>query len=222
VTHRPTERRIVVAGDWHGVLPWTPWAIRRTAANKIRTIVHVGDLGIGPWFGRHDDFVGRLDTVLARHDVRLLVVPGNHENYDTLVAAPRDETGAMLLGEHIRALPRGYRWQIAEVRFGALGGATSVDRDQRIPGSSWWAAEAISLDDVDQLGDEPLDVLVTHEAPAEVLLVSPMSVPDDLRRVAQYGRQLVRMAVEHTGPRVAFRGHWHSAGPTRSRATTAA
>lgn len=203
------ETRIVVAGDWHGAAPWAIDVIRRTAGQRIRTIVQVGDLGVGPWFGRPDAFLPRLDERLDRAGVRLLVVPGNHENYDTLVAAPLDDDGTIVLGERIRALPRGHRWTIGGRRFGALGGATSVDRGSRLPGGSWWAAEAITLGDVEALGDEPVDILVTHEAPAGVLLVSPLQVPDDLRRVADYGRRLVRRAVENTRPAVHLCGHWH-------------
>lgn len=202
-------QHIVVAGDWHGSTTWAVEVIRRTAAQRISTVVHVGDLGIGPWVGRPDTFLPALDAALDRFGCRLLVVPGNHENYDTLVAAPRDDDGTIVLGEHIRALPRGHRWTVGGRRFGALGGAVSVDRDNRLPGGSWWAAEAITLDDVEALGDEPLDVFVTHEAPDGVWLVSQMNVPDDAGRAADYGRRLVRRAVENTRPAVHFCGHWH-------------
>ena len=90
------ESRIAPGGRLAGDLRWAAWAIRRTAANRIRRIVHAGDLNIGPRFGRHDDSVGQLDQILGMHGFLLRVASGNHENGGVLVAAPPDEIALVL------------------------------------------------------------------------------------------------------------------------------
>src|SRR5207302_2100931 len=93
------------------------------------------------------------------------------------------------------------------VRFGALGGAFSIDWRDRTPGKSWWPEEVTTASDVERLGGEPLDVLVAHEAPAGVPLAGfRLPVEDEVR--SEEVRQLVRAAVQATRPRLVLHGHW--------------
>ena len=62
--------------------------------------------------------------------------------------------------------------------------------------------------DVERLGDEPLDVLVAHEAPAGLDLAAWQLPAEDQIRTDQV-RSLIATAVEATQPRIVFHGHWH-------------
>ncbi len=44
----PDEVQVVVAGAWHGNTQIARQVIERAAAVGVHTILHVGDLGIGP------------------------------------------------------------------------------------------------------------------------------------------------------------------------------
>ena len=59
--------------------------------------------------------------------------------------------------------------EIQGKRIGFLGGGPSIDKYWRIKGETWWPQEVITDADVDLLlrnvGDIPLDVLVTHVSP---------------------------------------------------------
>jgi hypothetical protein len=96
------------------------------------------------------------------------------------------------------------------VSFGALGGAFSIDHYARTNGLDWWAGlEETQQDDLDLLGDAPLDVLVTHDAPfgAEPAHGSEIGSIDEMR--ASRTRRLLADAVAATQPRLVLHGHWH-------------
>lgn len=93
-------------------------------------------------------------------------IGGNHENADEvqLFEANPDEDGFVTLRPHVRWVPRGQRWTWTGVRFGALGGAFSLDWRTRTIGTTWWPTrEELGDTDVERLGDAPLDVLLTHD-----------------------------------------------------------
>jgi hypothetical protein len=119
------SERVVVAGDWHGNANTARTVIDRAAALGIHTVLHVGDLGIGPWPGDTTTMQRVLDGYLSKQDSVLLLTPGNHENWDRIEAAPTDDEGRQVLADRVLALPRGHRWQIGARTFGSLGGAVA-------------------------------------------------------------------------------------------------
>ena len=207
---------VVVFGDLHADALAFRTVLERTAEIGLtQVLVSVGDFGIGPWGrGTEDKMLRRTDDLLEQCDAWLLLTPGNHENWDTLdraLAERRDEFGFGILGRHgrVRVSPRGHRYEIGRRRFGSLGGAVSVDRARREPGRSWWPQEVPATADVQALGDLPLDVLITHEAPAGVPLVGRLRVHRALAAEADLVRDLLTQAVTATRPSLLFAGHWH-------------
>ncbi len=190
----PGRGRIVVAGDWHGNALWARHVIERTAAAGIDTILHVGDLGILWPEDAGNSFTFKLQHHLDAQGVRLVLVDGNHDNHSALRALPRDAAGFGVVrtkarrgGRHelIRWAPRGHRWTWPDdagrpMRFGALGGAFSIDHKRRRAGKDWWPGiEEVAPEDVDALGTEPLDVLVSHDCPTGAVPRSTMRLDHD-------------------------------------------
>lgn len=106
-----------------------------------------------------------------------LFVDGNHENHDRL-AAYDVETWH---GGHVHKirpsvihLMRGEMFEIDGKSFFCMGGAASVDKDSRVEGKSWWAAEIPSDDErehaIDTLESHgwSCDYVLTHDCPANV------------------------------------------------------
>lgn len=219
--------RVLLVGDLHGNLPAAHAAARTAVAHHCNLLIQVGDLGIGPFSGSFtyadyvsalehgvfegdlDPFTTALDEALAEHGLGMLVAPGNHENYDRIDAAPRDEHGRIELGQHWRALPRGYRWSMGGRAFGAVGGAFSIDRRWRREHTSWWPQEEITQTDIDALGDDRLDVLITHEVPQGTPVMSSFNLPHQLEVASALGRDLLIQAVGRTSPDLVVSGHWH-------------
>ena len=220
----PARGRAVLAGDWHGNTAWAMHVVARTASLGIDTIVHVGDLGV-LWPGDvGNTFTFKLQRELDRHGVRLFFVDGNHDAHTALRALPRDDAGFGVIRtkakggrrlDLIRWVPRGHRWTWPGtdgrlVRFGGLGGAFSVDHQHRRTGRDIWPlVEEVEPQDVELLGGDPLDVLVSHDCPDGPLLASTMQLDYDDEVRSLRSRNLLRRAVNTTRPALSFCGHWH-------------
>lgn len=112
-------------------------------------------------------------------------------------------------------------------RFGGLAGGGSVadllvarGRRSRCrvrlepPPQRLWAADLrpeLGEDDIEWLGDAPLDVLLTHDAPAgmEPKIGSFEVLPPRTAEAAWRTRWFVLTAMRATHPRLVLHGHWH-------------
>ena len=100
---------------------------------------------------------------------------------------------------------------MARRRFGALGGAVSIDRAVRVENESWWPTEAITARDVDTLierAPDGLDVLLAHDAPMLPPSIRPLA-DLILRADCNDSNQHVARAVRATRPKLLLHGHYH-------------
>jgi hypothetical protein len=124
---------------------------------------------------RYED---KLNRCLLEFGITLIVSGGNHDNWDTLEKLPVEEDGLATFRSNIRVLPGGGRTQIGGLVVGALGGAFSVDQELRTEGKDWWSNEEPTPKEAQKLiADGPVDVLITHDAPAGVPLKSEFNLP---------------------------------------------
>lgn len=221
----PSETRVAVAGDWEslGVHVFGKLRRLRLLHPDVRTVLHLGDLRWEPpvrvsggLLYRHDRFLPRLERELAENDLRLLLTPGNHDDWSILAPAflahperPRRLSPSMW------ALPRGFRFTLASRSFLSFGGAVSVDADRG-------AAEAPTDEDVARAArDGAVDVLLTHEPPnagiseVEGLIDRPGRwTQQRLQRSADSRRRIDRL-VAAVRPILTVHGHMHVAGRVR-------
>ena len=207
----PDAERVLLAGDWHGNADWAEACTAAAAEAGCPVVLQLGDFGL--WPGRADEYLDRVDGAAERAGVAVVWIDGNHEDHDALDrwrdrAGP---TGLVPMRPHVTWAPRGTRWTWSGMRFGALGGAVSIDRFLRREGVNWWPQEAVAPADVERLGDGPLDVLVTHAAPAAVTFPVPprLRLPAAIVADARAGRALLHDAVHRTRPRLVVHGHHH-------------
>lgn len=210
VAPRDGVDRVLLAGDLHGDLGWAMTLVDIAAALGCQVVLQLGDFG-ALWPGDGGRFERRLGQHLEHAGVWLVYVDGNHEGWHRL--ATLDSRAApdsfVAVCPHVLHAPRGLRWVWGGVRFGALGGAYSTDRMHRREGRDLWASlEAPTRDDVLRLGNAPLDVLVTHDAPLESPLGSRAITPYD-EQCARQVRRLISEAVWRTEPALLVHGHWH-------------
>ena len=217
--------RILVAGDTHGNLDWIDTLAKLASRQRCDGILQAGDFGFWPdlrHLRSHHEIVlndGWLDAVaerLAARGVWMRVIDGNHDAHGLAAAScpPGADLVAPVRSGLLDWATRGARWSWCGVRFGALGGAVSVDRDNREEGISWWPTERITDEDVDRLGDAPLDVLVTHDAPEGVRTRFVDIWPDGMAwgkagAVSEASRWQVERARQATRPRLVVHGHYH-------------
>ncbi|GAB2461489.1 metallophosphoesterase family protein [Xylanimonas ulmi] len=222
------DTRVAVAGDWHGDTWWAKRALDRLddAAPDVRTVLHVGDLGVGPWPGetarsghRFGGFVADLDRALDRRGMTLYLTAGNHDNWDALEAAATDDRGLRALGERIRCFPRPYRLSIAGRSFLSLGGAASVDLMRRRPGRDWWFGEQVTEAHAQAVEDDVaargvVDYWLSHETPGPVpggrLNHHVRGLAPDIVAYSDHVRSQVTRGWLAARPSVVFHGHHHA------------
>ena len=204
------SRPLAVAGDWHGNLGWALTTIRSAAREGVRTILHVGDFGLD-WPGaKRGRYEAKLNKCLLEVGITLIVSGGNHDNWETLAGLPLEADGLATFRSNIRVLPRGSRTQIGGLVVGGLGGAFSVDYIHRTDGKDWWRNEEPTPEEAQKLVTAgPVDVLITHDAPAGVPLKGGFELPPEISSRAEQTRVLVRGVVDSLAPTHVFCGHWH-------------
>jgi hypothetical protein len=213
--------RIGLLGDTHGNANVVLAALRNFFAADVMQIIQVGDFGF--WPGKHGvAFLTYVNTLLAKNNQTLYVIPGNHEDYTQIRFFMEREDGWLEAKSHILVAPRGFRWEWDGVSFVALGGAPSVDRgwrvhEQRRTGYPiWWAEEAITGEDMEKtMAGGRADVMVAHDA--------PLGVPQIEKRIANnphgfweadleyalQGRVDMAAVVDVVRPKLFFHGHYH-------------
>jgi hypothetical protein len=200
--------RLLVAGDVHGNIAWTRALFDLAVRHRCDAILQLGDFGYWPHYRDGLRFLRHVSNHAIRTDVPLYWIDGNHENHDAIAALQPTANEIIEITPQCLYIPRGHRWTWQGVRFGALGGAFSIDWRDRKPGKSWWPQETTRTDDIERLGTAHLDVLVTHDAPAGVPLAGfRLPTEDEVR--AEEVRRLVREATEATEPKLVLHGDWH-------------
>lgn len=212
--------RILVAGDTHHNRGWCATLSKLARRHGCEVVVQLGDFGYWPrWKNKHgkktgESFLDGIDEQAARHGVEWVFIDGNHDDHASLRELTAGADGFVRVRPHLEYAPRGQRWKWAGVTFGALGGAYTLDAvveggAHYTPGVDWFPElEQVSDEDVDRLGSEPLDVLLTHDVPAGVPLKGwRVDYEKELR--ANQTREGLRRAVENATPKMVMHGHWH-------------
>jgi hypothetical protein len=218
----PGESRVAVAGDWESLGPQVFSKLRRLKrlCPSLRTVLHLGDLRWEPpvrlgghLVYRRNRFLPLLERTLEALDLRLLLTPGNHDDWAALSPAFQAHPNRPYrLSPRMWALPRGLRFIVGGRQFLSFGGAVSVHADRGL-------AEAPSDDEVARasLGGD-VDVLLTHEPPnAGITSVDAVLArrsgwhPDLLERSAQSRRRIDGL-VAAVHPLLSLHGHMHVAG----------
>ena len=166
---------IYITGDTHGTTDWDKLDSSNFSEQEFMNpdrdyVIIVGDYG-GIWGDEEDDYIQKFYN---QRNFTTLFIDGNHENHDLLDKYPVEEWhGGKVhkISDHIIHLMRGQVYTIDGIRFFAMGGAESTDKQYRKEGESWWAREMPSdeeyveaLENLRKVNFE-VDVVLTHCAP---------------------------------------------------------
>ena len=203
-------RPLAIFGDWHGASGWALTALRSAAREGVRTAIHVGDFGLD-WPGaKRGRYEAKLNKYLMDLGVTLVVSGGNHDNWDTIEKLVVEDDGLATIRSNIRVLPRGGRTIIDGLVLGGLGGAFSVDYQDRVGGKDWWPNEEPTREEAEALiAGGPVDILITHDAPEGVPLKGDFQLSAELTEKANRTRGLLREVVDALAVPHLFCGHWH-------------
>lgn len=206
--------RVGFAGDWHGSADFAEVVLDAAAQKGADIVLQVGDFGLNR-DQAGDQFADRVDARCKELGVAVLWVDGNHDDHDVLEQIPRFR-GLGRIRDRLWHLPRGMRWQWGGLAWGALGGAASVDRPTRQARSAWWPQESLTQADVAcWLQRGPVDVVVTHDAPAGAdvpgvsAAVGALLWGFEAMAASQANREKLADALVPTRPSLVVHGHFH-------------
>lgn len=145
---------IFVTGDTHGTLDVGKLDTKRFSKQKELTkndyVIICGDFG-AIWNGNMSD--NKALDIHSNKNYTTLFVDGNHENFDALNSYPAtDWNGGKVhkIREDIIHLMRGQIYTINGIKLFVMGGATSLDKQFRIPYRTWWPQENPSKEEIEE------------------------------------------------------------------------
>jgi len=171
--------RIFITGDTHGTFnnidPKFHPILKGTT--KKDYLIVAGDFG---FIWNEKSSFRLLKKVNAVCPCTVLFVDGNHENFDLLLNRKlypvKNKFGGKVseVSNHVFHLQRGEIYTINSKTFFCLGGATSVDKVNRIENVSWWKEENLSQQDIDNAlnnlakHNNKVNYIVTHAGPSSL------------------------------------------------------
>lgn len=193
---------IIVAGDLHG-----DWGHMNDLINKKNpdVILQCGDFGYWPklevskpvLYGNQKPW--KLQGIKCK-ETQVLWCDGNHEdhwslkendpNYDNVIYCPRGAVRTLLDGR--------------TVLF--IGGADSIDKDQRTLGIDWFPEEVISYKDYLEAikYQGKVDIVISHTCPREFNMDS-----QTYQKITDPSRAALSAILTHFRPDLWYFGHWH-------------
>ena len=165
---------IYLTGDIHGDHSINKLASSDFPEGKTLTkddyVIILGDFGL-LWKHEPDAQEKYWMKWLTNKPWTTIVVPGNHENWDRIYDLDiTNKFGSPIrkYNDSIYFMKRGEIYEIEGKTFFNMGGAISIDRDQRILGVSWWNEEIpteeefqYGFDNLEKIGWE-VDYILGH------------------------------------------------------------
>lgn len=206
--------RLGLLGDTHGNLEHLFIAANTLREQHVSIFVVLGDWRFIWPRTNWNRTLDRIDHQLGEQT--MLFVDGNHDWIPKITEFPIGRDEVRWLRPNIGHLPRGWRLTLENGHvLAALGGATSVDRHLRTEDEDWWPEESITQADLAALGEEPVTILLGHEAPTplpvldKILAAGDPQWPADAIAASEESRRMLSRALEQTSPRWYFGGHMH-------------
>ena len=208
---------IWITGDIHGFQNINKLSARWWPEGKNLTksdyVIICGDFGL-LWCNSPDREEIYWLKWLGDKPFTTLFVEGNHENYRRLRCLPAVPMFGAQVGKvnnSVFHLRRGEIYTIEGKTFFTMGGATSVDKEGRIEGISWWREEIPSYAEFDygfqnlERHGNKVDYIIAHTL--------PIAVKDILYDDLKPGRCPASVGLQEICNRVEFKkyycGHFH-------------
>jgi predicted phosphodiesterase len=186
---------VYVCGDTHGNNDYQKISLWKPEDAEHKYLIQLGDWG-GLWSTKNDkqgykkdkEHLTKWMKKSIKNNFTLLIVPGNHENWDLIDELPEEEMfGSIVkyldvyhnfhqtyMGK-IYILKRGHVYNIENKSFFVFGGAVSIDKDYRTLGIDYWEHELATYEEYEKGFEElekvnnTVDYVLTHTCPLNVM-----------------------------------------------------
>jgi len=174
---------ITLIGDVHGKYEKYHRILSRQAENPYT--LQIGDFGF------------KYDTLKNVDSTRHLILPGNHDNYNTCYNYPH------FLGDY------GYT-SLNRIEFFYYRGAYSIDRQYRTIGIDWWENEQVRIEDFMNARElyrlKKPDLVITHDCPQDIAAQMLHIGQRTYENITSWALQELYNIHQ---PKLWFFGHWH-------------
>lgn len=184
--------QVLLVGDLHGNTNHLRHLIDIADREQCSYLFQLGDFGYWPHTPDGRAYLRDCEKFAARAGQTIWWLDGNHDRSSLIDLAVTDNEGFVIVSDHVRYAPRGHRWTWNGVRFIALGGAYSVDKQWRLQaeqakasaaaekrarygygkpveaaGTLWFPEEELSDAELAAALTDPtpVDVMLTHDKP---------------------------------------------------------
>ena len=184
--------KILITGDVHGYFGGL-----NTLINDKRPdlVICCGDFGYWPGIDGLD-FNG-----IKPQGSKILWCDGNHENHWAIRDRKTDE-----IVKNVVYMPRGSVYTLNDGRtILFMGGADSIDKDQRTVGYDWFPEEVITQKDINDLPELKIDIVISHTCPLE--LVGEMRGYRE--KDTEPSNHALSYILNRYNPGLWYYGHWH-------------
>lgn len=220
-----SAKSVLLCGDTHSDYGWMKHGVLPTARDLgVDAVIVVGDFG---YFNDEWDFLNTTRTAREAFGVDVWFLDGNHEDFEILErdvrlgrereAGEYKDRDPVNLGGSLFYLPRGARVTIGGLKVAILGGATSIDRYDRVEGYNWFRAEEITEEDLKKAKDIGVaDVLLSHDAPSGWEIPGKFDVsrmrPSWRAQIpaCEAHREVLARGLDLVQAKLVVHGHYHS------------
>jgi hypothetical protein len=184
-------------GDIHGEFARLNCIINK---HKPKIILACGDFGYWPNF---------RSQIIKNGNTKIYFCDGNHEDHNALKGLMEyHRKGPIEIQKNIFFMPRGRVLKLNNKNILFIGGAESIDKDYRIPGSTWFPEESITEADIDRLPNIKIDIVISHTCPSFV--VEEMNLtPWNGKNSDDQSPTMLNKVYEKYKPTEWFYGHFH-------------
>lgn len=165
---------VFVTGDTHGELDINKLSNSNFGKGRELTkndyVIICGDFGV-VWNKEYERTEKYYLDFLNKRKFTTLVVHGNHDNIPRLNSYPDVEmfgSTVKQISDSVFYLLNGNIYTIEGKTYYVMGGAMSIDKDQRRPGYTWWPEEIPSMEiqskgfeNLEKVGNK-VNIILTH------------------------------------------------------------
>jgi Icc-related predicted phosphoesterase len=208
--------KILICGDSHG-----EWGkLNRLLAKKQPDIAIIcGDFGYWPslieevvGYGRSESttrYVKKESNCLSKikpGKTKIYWVDGNHEQHSEL--NQYQDGNIHELAKNIFFCSRGSTLLLPDGRnILFIGGARSIDKNQRIENVDWFREETISIKDYNKaVSHKKVDIVISHTTPE---YFAPDLIKGNLAKINDPSCKALDGIFDKYKPKVWYFGHWH-------------
>ena len=218
--------RIFVTGDVHGNvmskleskarLGMKRWPEQANLTDDDFLII-LGDFGV-IWKDIPDRTEEYQIKWLDKKNFTTLVVGGNHENWNRLHSLPTEKRWGAdvgIIGYRTFFIPNGSILDLGGYKVFVMGGAMSTDKQHRIEGQSWWAAEIPSEKEMNfgvknlETLDWKVDYVFSHTMPRNCIEYFSVKHGYHITRIEDPTASYLQFISDHIKCDGWYTGHFH-------------